>query len=86
MPWQKHADKEIPEWQVGDIITVQGTRVTEARTEAPGFLTEAELIEQMEKNGIGTDASIPTHIANIIERNYVTVQAGSRRLIPTSLG
>lgn len=62
------------------------TRITEARTEAPGYLTEAELIGQMEKYGIGTDASIPTHIANIVERNYVTCQEGSRRLIPTPLG
>jgi DNA topoisomerase-3 len=85
MPWQTHADKQIPEYTVGDIIDVKGTRIVEGRTEAPGYLTEADLIEQMEKNAIGTDASIPTHIGNIIERNYVTVKEG-RKLVPTLLG
>jgi len=73
MPWQRHADKEIPVYDSGDIIDIISTRVTENRTEVPGYLTEAELIAKMEENGIGTDASIATHINNIIERAYVHV-------------
>ena len=49
------------------------------------YISEAELIEEMEKNKIGTDASMSVHIENIVKRGYVEVTE-DRRLIPTNLG
>lgn len=48
-------------------------------------MTESELIGKMESNGIGTDASIPQHIQNIIDRDYAKI-IGQRTLEPTNLG
>ena len=60
-------------------------KLIERQTSPPDYLTESELISLMEKHGIGTDASIPVHINNICERNYVQV-IGGRKLQPTTLG
>ncbi len=40
----------------------------------------------MEKNNIGTDASIPGHIKNIVDRAYVDIVTPGRSLRPTPLG
>ena len=77
----------LPPFKGGDTFAMTDSSVPleERMTEPPGHLTEAELITLMERHGIGTDASIPTHINNICERNYVQIAAG-RRLVPTRLG
>ncbi|KAF7637397.1 DNA topoisomerase [Meloidogyne graminicola] len=69
----------------GQVFKIKEVKIIERKTTPPDYLTESELISLMEKYGIGTDASIPTHITNICTRNYVTVETG-RRLVPTKLG
>lgn len=71
--------------KVGDEFSITEAKIFEKKTSPPDYLTEADLISLMEKHGIGTDASIPTHINNICTRNYVQIGTG-RRLIPTQLG
>ncbi|XP_038943991.1 DNA topoisomerase 3-beta-1 isoform X2 [Rattus norvegicus] len=78
-------EESLPTCQKGDTFTVGEVKMLEKQTSPPDYLTEAELITLMEKHGIGTDASIPVHINNICQRNYVTVENG-RRLKPTNLG
>ena len=73
------------DWEEGMEVEVTSCRLDEGQTKPPSLLSEAELIGKMERNGIGTDASIATHIQNICNRNYVSLERG-RRLSPTTLG
>lgn len=86
MPWLAFgADELVPPFKQGESVHIIDAKLVERQTGPPDYLTESELITLMEKHGIGTDASIPVHINNIGQRNYVTVTAG-RKLEPTKLG
>jgi DNA topoisomerase-3 len=86
LPWLSPNEEEsVPDVSTGDMLKVDQLMVVERKTSPPSYLSESELITLMEKHGIGTDASIPVHINNICERNYVTIGNG-RQLVPTSLG
>lgn len=86
MTWQAFgADELAPPFTQGEQVKINDAKLIERQTGPPDYLTESELITLMEKHGIGTDASIPVHINNIGQRNYVTVAAG-RKLEPTKLG
>ncbi|OVA12979.1 DNA topoisomerase [Macleaya cordata] len=85
MPWLAVNEKNIPQFTKGEKVNILKVELYEGNTSPPDYLSESELISLMEKNGIGTDASISVHINNICERNFVQVNAG-RRLVPTTLG
>jgi hypothetical protein len=75
----------LPPLKEGEQLDMSSVELHQGRTSPPDYLTESELITLMEKHGIGTDASISTHINNICERNYVRIESG-RRVVPTELG
>lgn len=86
MTWQAFDKTEIvPNLTEDEVVPVKEMKLSEHQTSPPDYLTESELITLMEKHGIGTDASIPVHINNIGQRNYVIVTPG-RKLKPTTLG
>ncbi|CAH8629187.1 unnamed protein product [Dicrocoelium dendriticum] len=88
LTWQAIEDRSLPDEalvQGAEIPLAGEPKLVEGQTGPPDYLTEAELITAMERHGIGTDASIPTHIENIVQRSYVQLLPG-RRLQPTSLG
>ena len=86
MTWQAFGQDELATPFVqGETVKVNDVKLIERQTGPPDYLTESELITLMEKHGIGTDASIPVHINNICQRNYVQIATG-RKLIPTTLG
>lgn len=80
-------ENDLPEFKVDETYEIDHIRVQEGKTTSPGYLTESDLISCMEAYEIGTDASIPQHIKNIIERGYVKVDTKKgRALVPTNLG
>jgi DNA topoisomerase-3 len=86
-PWERWStgQGELPRLQVGSRVTPHSLLMKEGRTSSPLPLTEAELITLMDKNGIGTDATIAQHISTIQEREYSRKDA-NERFLPTPLG
>ena len=59
--------------------------MTSGTTQAPPPISESDLIAEMDKNGIGTDATIAAHISTIQNREYAT-KSTDNRFTPTQLG
>ncbi|OII77998.1 DNA topoisomerase family protein [Cryptosporidium andersoni] len=84
-PYERWCGNVLPEFNQGDKLTPYSIFLSQSKTEPPHLITEAELIDLMDKNGIGTDATMHEHIEKIQTRQYVIKNPRSQ-LIPTSLG
>lgn len=83
--YEKWVETSLPDLKPSQNFTPTELSLKEGRTTAPNLLTEAELIATMDRNGIGTDATIAEHIKTIQERGYAEKIQGTF-FNPTSLG
>lgn len=76
--WQSTA--QLPQFTVGQKFSDFETEMKEGKTTPPPLLSESELISLMDRNGIGTDATMQDHISTIVSRNY------AERIVSTAKG
>ncbi len=83
-PDARGEDVELPKVAQGEELNIHDIRNTEKWTEPPGRYTEAGLIKELEKRGIGRPSTYASIIRTLEEREYVTKT--NKSLIPTDTG
>lgn len=77
-------DVELPKVEQGEKVTVKSLEAEEKQTEPPNRYTEAGLIKELEKRGIGRPSTYASIMKTIQDRGYV--EKTGRTLKPTATG
>jgi DNA topoisomerase I len=83
-PEARGEDTDLPKVTVGEHLTLQSIVSEEKWTEPPKRYTEAGLVKELEKRGIGRPSTYASIISTIITRGYVAKEG--KALIPTETG
>ena len=84
--WERDDEREeqLPELREGEVLDFHGLEPEQHFTQPPPRYTEATLINELEKRGIGRPSTYATIVGTIQDHNYV--EQKERRLHPTPLG
>ena len=83
-PGARGEDVQLPKLSVGDDLTLLTLQSTEKQTEPPNRYSEAGLIKELEKRGIGRPSTYASIISTIEDRGYV--DKINKALQPTDTG
>ncbi len=83
-PDARGEDVQLPELSIGDNLDLVVLNATEKQTQPPNRYTEAGLIKELEKRGIGRPSTYASIISTIEDRGYV--EKVNKALIPTDTG
>lgn len=84
--WERDEEREeqLPDLIEGEVLDFHGLEPEQHFTQPPPRYTEATLINELEKRGIGRPSTYATIVATIQDHSYVDQR--ERRLHPTQLG
>lgn len=83
-PIAKSEEVEVPHVKVGDMLSLVTIKDTAKQTQPPGRYSEAGLIKELEKRGIGRPSTYASIMKTLIDRGYVEKEG--RTLLPTITG
>ena len=83
-PDARGEDVELPKVEKGDALTLVEARSEGKETQPPGRYSEAGLVKELEKRGIGRPSTYASIIRTLETRGYVDKQG--RTLLPTATG
>ena len=83
-PMSRGEDVELPKLQTGNPLVLIEMKDQEKQTEPPPRYSEAGLIKELEKRGIGRPSTYASILKTIEDRGYVTKE--SKALKPTDTG
>lgn len=84
--YESSKDKVLPNFETykSKVILSNSIEKEQHFTQPPARYTEAKLVEEMEKLGIGRPSTYATIMSNIKDRGYVTIE--DKKFHPTSIG
>ena len=77
-------DVEVPALEIGNTLTLTELAVEGKETQPPNRYTEAGLIKELEKRGIGRPSTYASIMKTIVDRGYV--EKIGKTLVPTDTG
>ncbi len=83
-PAARGEDTEVPKIAAGEAVKVRELEIEAKQTQPPNRYSEAGLIKELEKRGIGRPSTYASIMKTIIDRGYVLKEG--RTLIPTDTG
>ncbi len=87
MPRKKDdKDQLLPPLEEQEDLDLLGIDPSQHFTQPPPRYTEASLVRELERKGIGRPSTYAPTISTLIKRNYVRRQSRSRSVEPTDLG